>query len=80
MIFNTIGLYVSEKINKKSSRSFFSYNAYCGQNSIMPNVGIPMPNLVPDRISGIQIVSHQLLRVGEGGFYVPMARVLFPFR
>ena len=46
----------------------------------MPNVGIPMPNLVPDRISGIQIVSHQLLRVGGGGFYVPMARVLFLFR
>ena len=45
----------------------------------MPNVGIPMPNLVPDRISGIQIVSHQLLRVGGGGFYVPIVQVIFVF-
>ena len=45
----------------------------------MPNLGIPMPNLVPDRISGIQIVSHQLLRVGGGGFYVPIVQVIFLF-
>ena len=37
-----------------------------------------MPNLVPDRISGIQIVSHQLLRAG-GGFYVPIVQVIFLF-